>query len=761
MNYMFISHPIYVNLYKGVVGVTGTIGNENSIKIFKDHYSLDTIEVPRHRMNLRTDLPMILCNTAEERNNYICQEIVYCHRLEYPVLVVFKSLDDIDKLRCDLINTHNIDKSKISVFKGTDKSENDRSQIEENSGKPGSITIGTNFCGRGISIECTSKPLHVIVAYYSDDKRAMYQVIGRAGRNGYPGSSRIICLKQEKYCPLSENDEKSTKELLSDFKIKKDKQAKFIQDLKASYPWVFHDKKTKGKLKLEQIRDLNQYNINVNRKTAYQFKFPLCMNYETFLELQAQRIYSIKNCPECKYTWNLFRRYIREMIFESWSIFLNDFDNASKGSNDYQKCLNAKYNEYINTLEVYLPRNDVKDVIDAFMHIHNCVGQRYLDDYLKVWKGKERSISPNNSSVTFYRLGQFPLEIQEYSGIKVSPKTFLDKSDLSTYKYIIDPELQYLSTDHNKPEKWFSITKIIDKLFGGFVHCIDNLLMSISGLRFFLRRTLRGCEFGIYLPTIEANSKPPNLLFDTGIIMMLSITTKSTTFWLAGILIVLLIFLSGLAICLVKFNPETLVPSIAKIGAKLLFTWFLGKSEESFTPGKILLPFIALLDKIISFLGKKVHKNFEKSKKKRLSDDDLFDYSALLDLFMGIDTDTLDEKLEDKVYSKIKLDPTIKNHLKGCSPIGKMITIGVLLIILMAQYLNDFTNSRRRRLNLDGFTKKQAKQYRKENSRNEYIDNVYEYQCISSTAEEISDVLQEYEIRDVNVMNLDQEKQFS
>lgn len=44
---------------------------------------------------------------------------------------------------------------------------------------------------------------------------------------------------------------------------------------------------------------------NINRITAFNCKFPLCMSIKMFLDIQIQRIFSLKNCPECKFTWNI------------------------------------------------------------------------------------------------------------------------------------------------------------------------------------------------------------------------------------------------------------------------------------------------------------------------------------------------------------------------------------------------------------------------------------------------------------------------
>ena len=85
--------------------------------------------------------------------------------------------------------------------------------------------------------------------------------------------------------------------------------------------------------------------INVNRTVAFNFEFPLKMSIMTFLKIQAQKIFYLFNCPNSKYTWRLFQKYVREMILESWSIMINNFDEEF-----FDKSENKKYRKQIDDL---------------------------------------------------------------------------------------------------------------------------------------------------------------------------------------------------------------------------------------------------------------------------------------------------------------------------------------------------------------------------------------------------------------------------
>lgn len=76
MNYLYVSHPIFVKLYGNVCGFTGTIGGDYEKGIFKDQYNLGTLKIPRNNPNRRIDMPITLCRSIKYRNKRIVNEVI-------------------------------------------------------------------------------------------------------------------------------------------------------------------------------------------------------------------------------------------------------------------------------------------------------------------------------------------------------------------------------------------------------------------------------------------------------------------------------------------------------------------------------------------------------------------------------------------------------------------------------------------------------------------------------------------------------------
>ena len=145
MNYLYVSHPIFVKLYGGVCGLTGTIGNQFEKIILKKSYKISTKKIPRNLPNHRIELPMILCSDIKERNKMIVDEVIEFHIKGIPVLVILKNLNEISDIYNSLSKSGIRD---INIFDGKDE----KMKPDIITGLKSAVSLGTNFCGRGADI---------------------------------------------------------------------------------------------------------------------------------------------------------------------------------------------------------------------------------------------------------------------------------------------------------------------------------------------------------------------------------------------------------------------------------------------------------------------------------------------------------------------------------------------------------------------------------------------------------------------------------
>lgn len=100
-------------------------------------------------------------------------------------------------------------------------------------------------------------------------------------------------------------------------------QKEFIEKFRKNHEWIFTPFISYQKIDKENLLNMRNSKITVNRFKAVNYEYPICMSISTFLKIQSQKIYSLYNCPNSKYTWGLFQKYIREMVLESWSLFID------------------------------------------------------------------------------------------------------------------------------------------------------------------------------------------------------------------------------------------------------------------------------------------------------------------------------------------------------------------------------------------------------------------------------------------------------
>ncbi len=203
----------YFHLYNKLSGMSATA--EFIKDEFKEIYQIDVIVLPPHRVCIRNDMSDVFFDTQQKKYEAIINEILEMNKLGRPVLVAPITIE-VSEILSEMLTKREI-KHEILSAKQTEL----ESVIIAKAGKEGAVTIATNMAGRGTDIKLGSRVadlggLHVIGIERNISRRIDNQVIGRAGRQGDPGSSKIFLSLDDNLFGLL--DEKQLKKVYKLFK---------------------------------------------------------------------------------------------------------------------------------------------------------------------------------------------------------------------------------------------------------------------------------------------------------------------------------------------------------------------------------------------------------------------------------------------------------------------------------------------------------------------------------------------------------------
>ncbi|MCM3129724.1 MULTISPECIES: DEAD/DEAH box helicase [unclassified Paenibacillus] len=183
----------FISLYPKICGMTAT-AHASAIE-FEDIYSLQVVQIPPNRPNIRIDHPHRIYTHKEAKLKALVNEISSVHRTGRPILIGTSSVEESDILAkalaiadvpCQVLNA---------------KNDAEEARIIANAGGIGAVTVSTNMAGRGVDIRLGGgKPtqaevvaklggLYVIGTHVHESVRIDDQLRGRSGRQGDPGAS--------------------------------------------------------------------------------------------------------------------------------------------------------------------------------------------------------------------------------------------------------------------------------------------------------------------------------------------------------------------------------------------------------------------------------------------------------------------------------------------------------------------------------------------------------------------------------------------
>jgi preprotein translocase subunit SecA len=198
-----ITFQNYFRMYGKLAGMTGTAKTEEGE--FWKIYKLEVIEVPTHKLMVRTDQNDVIYKTKKEKFKNVCDEIAGLYKSGRPVLVGTVSIEH-SELISEILRRRGIPHNVLNA-----KHHEKEAEIIAKAGQKSSVTIATNMAGRGTDIVlgegiASMGGLHIIGTERHESRRIDNQLRGRCGRQGDPGSSRFYVALEDELMKLFGSD---------------------------------------------------------------------------------------------------------------------------------------------------------------------------------------------------------------------------------------------------------------------------------------------------------------------------------------------------------------------------------------------------------------------------------------------------------------------------------------------------------------------------------------------------------------------------
>jgi preprotein translocase subunit SecA len=184
-----ITKQRFFRLYPMLCGMTGTAtGSEHE---FAEFYRLTVSGIPLRKPCQRAIHPERVFTSADAKWSVIARQIKQRHEAGQPVLAGTRSIAKSEAL------AERLDELSIPYELLNGKQDADEAEIISRAGEVGAVTISTNIAGRGTDIHLASESLErgglcVLATEHHDANRIDRQLIGRAARQGEPGSAAFF-----------------------------------------------------------------------------------------------------------------------------------------------------------------------------------------------------------------------------------------------------------------------------------------------------------------------------------------------------------------------------------------------------------------------------------------------------------------------------------------------------------------------------------------------------------------------------------------
>ena len=189
-----ITRQRYLQMYQQLAGLTGTafaVAGE-----FQSVYKTRVVQVPTNLPSQRNLLNTRFFGDIEAKLNAIVNDIAERNRTGQPILVGTRTIAESIQV-ADCLAAAGIQAVLLNGVQDEEEAE-----IVAAAGTSGAITIATNMAGRGTDIKLDSNAreaggLHVVGCSHNGSTRIDRQLIGRAARQGNPGSAQFFVAPED------------------------------------------------------------------------------------------------------------------------------------------------------------------------------------------------------------------------------------------------------------------------------------------------------------------------------------------------------------------------------------------------------------------------------------------------------------------------------------------------------------------------------------------------------------------------------------
>ena len=184
-----LSFQRFFRSYPFLAGMTGTTADATTE--MEQVYQRPVTVIPTNRPVIRQQWPMRIFCTAEGKWNAVVESIERVHATGRPMLVGTRSIEASEHLSRRL-EARGLEHRVLNA-----NFDSDEADLIADAGRFESITVATNMAGRGTDIKpdaasLAAGGLHVMLTEMHSAKRIDRQFIGRAGRQGDPGSAQVF-----------------------------------------------------------------------------------------------------------------------------------------------------------------------------------------------------------------------------------------------------------------------------------------------------------------------------------------------------------------------------------------------------------------------------------------------------------------------------------------------------------------------------------------------------------------------------------------